>query len=242
VTQLKRRKIILIPLLKSTLIGFKKDLENNMVQVKGFTFNMFAENTFVLWDEETEEAAVIDPGTSTADEQKILTDFILSQSLKINYLINTHCHIDHILGCNFVKKQFNPVYYAPEKDLILLENAQQQAQMFDILLEVPPEPDQLISEITELFLGNSKIKFLYTPGHTAGEYCIYLEEEKMCITGDVLFKEGIGRTDLWGGDYNTLIHSIETKLFTLPDDVAIYPGHGDISTIGHEKQYNPFLA
>jgi len=217
-------------------------LENNMVQVKVFTFNLFAENTFVIWDEETKEAAVIDPGTSTADEQKTLTDFISSQNLKINYLINTHCHIDHILGCSFVKKQFNPAYYAPEKDLILLENAQQQAQVFDILLEEPPGPDHLISEMTKLFLGKSGINFLFTPGHTPGEYCLYLQKEKICITGDVLFKEGLGRTDLWGGDYITLIHSIETKLFTLPDDVVIYPGHGDISTIGYEKQFNPFLA
>jgi glyoxylase-like metal-dependent hydrolase (beta-lactamase superfamily II) len=99
----------------------------------------------------------------------------------------------------------------------------------------------LIDEELELTLGNSKIKFLFTPGHTPGEYCLYLEKEKICITGDVLFKEGIGRTDLWGGDYNTLINSIENKLLTLPDDVIIYPGHGDSSTIGYEKQYNPFL-
>jgi len=212
-----------------------------MVQVKVFTFNLFAENTFVIWDDETKEAAIIDPGNSTNEEQKILTNFISSQNLNIKYLINTHCHIDHILGCSFVKKEYNPLYYAPEKDLILLENAHQQAQMFDIAFQQPPKPDKLIDEELELTLGISKIKFLFTPGHTPGEYCLYLEKEKICITGDVLFKEGIGRTDLWGGDYNTLINSIEIKLITLPDDVIIYPGHGDSSTIGYEKQYNPFL-
>ena len=212
-----------------------------MVQVKVFTFNLFAENTFVIWDDETKEAAIIDPGNSTNEEQKILTNFISSQNLNIKYLINTHCHIDHILGCSFVKKEYNPLYYAPEKDLILLENAHQQAQMFDINFQQPPKPDKLIDEELELTLGISKIKFLFTPGHTPGEYCLYLEKEKICITGDVLFKEGIGRTDLWGGDYNTLINSIENKLLTLPDDVIIYPGHGDSSTIGYEKQYNPFL-
>ena len=212
-----------------------------MVQVKSFTFNFFNENTFVFWDDETKESAIIDPGVYSSDEQKTLTDFITNQHLNVKFLINTHCHIDHILGCKFVKKKFNPVYYAPEKDILLLENSVMQAQMFDINFEEPPSPDKLINDETELFLGDSKIVFLFTPGHTPGEYCLYLEKEKICITGDVLFKEGIGRTDLWGGNYDALINSIENKLFSLPDDVKIYPGHGDESTIGYEKQYNPFL-
>lgn len=213
-----------------------------MVKVKVFTFNLFSENTIVLWEDETKEAAIIDPGTSTSDEEYILSDFISSNNLNIKYLINTHCHIDHILGCKFVKEKYCPVYYAPEKDIPLLEHAQQQAQMFDIILEEPPKPDRLIDETTEISLGNSKLKFLFTPGHTPGEFCIYLEKEKICITGDVLFNESIGRTDLWGGDYNTLIESIEKKLLQLPDDVVIYPGHGVSSTIGYEKLINPFLV
>ena len=213
-----------------------------MVQVKVFTFNLFAENTIMLWDSESKEAAVIDPGTSTSDEQNTFSDFIVSENLMIKYLINTHCHIDHILGCRFVKENYNPVYYAPEKDIPLLDHAQQQAQMFDIEMEEPPKPDQLITEATELSLGNSLLRFLFTPGHTPGEFCIYLENEKICITGDVLFNESIGRTDLWGGDYITLIDSIEKKLFILPDEVVIYPGHGATSTIGYEKQNNPFLV
>lgn len=213
-----------------------------MVRVKVFVFNVFSENTIVLWDDETKEAAVIDPGTSADDEEKALADFISSENLNVKYLINTHCHIDHILGCKFIKEKYNSVYYAPEKDIPLLEHAQQQGQMFDIILEEPPKPEQLITETTELSLGNSILKFLFTPGHTPGEFCIYLQKEKICITGDVLFNESIGRTDLWGGDYNTLIDSIEKKLFQLPDDVVIYPGHGDSSTIGYEKQNNPFLV
>jgi glyoxylase-like metal-dependent hydrolase (beta-lactamase superfamily II) len=113
--------------------------------------------------------------------------------------------------------------------------------MFDISLDKPPKPDELITEKSELSIGKSKMKFLFTPGHTPGEFCIYLDNEKICITGDVLFKESIGRTDLWGGDYDTLINSIQTKLLTLPDDVVIYPGHGESSTIGYEKQNNPFI-
>ena len=213
-----------------------------MLKVKVFTFNMFSENTIILWDEETRVSAIIDPGTSSSEEENILSEFVLVEKLQVKYLINTHCHIDHILGCKFVKEKYNPLYYAPEKDLPLLEHAQDQALMFNITLEKPPKPDQIISEETEIIIGKSKMKFLYTPGHTPGEYCIYFEEEKICITGDVLFNESIGRTDLWGGDYNTLIKSIEIKLLTLPDDVVIYPGHGESSTIGYEKQNNSFLV
>jgi hydroxyacylglutathione hydrolase len=213
-----------------------------MVKVNVFTFNLFSENTIVLWDDETKEAAVIDPGTSSPDEETILSDFISSEKLKVKYLINTHCHIDHILGCEFVKEKFNPVYFVPKKDLPLLDHAQEQASMFDISLDKPPIPDEFITEETELSIGKSKMKFLFTPGHTPGEFCIYLENEKICITGDVLFNESIGRTDLWGGDYDTLINSIQTKLFTLPDNVIIYPGHGESSTIGYEKQNNPFMV
>ena len=213
-----------------------------MVNVKQFTFNPFSENTFLLWDDETNETAVIDPGMSTKDEQNTLADFLASSKLKVKFLINTHCHIDHILGCKFVKEKYNPVYYAPEKDLVFLENANKQAEMFDIKLEKLPKPDELILDESEIYLGKSRIKFLFTPGHTPGEYCLYLEKEKICITGDVLFKEGIGRTDLWGGEYKTLMDSIESKLLLLPEDVIIYPGHGEPSSIGYEKQYNPFLA
>jgi len=217
-------------------------LENKMLKIKVFTFNLFSENTILIWDEEIKESAIVDPGTSSTEEENILSDFISNKKLDIKYLINTHCHIDHILGCKFVKEKFNPIYFAPKEDLPLLQNAQQQASMFNITLDNPPKPDNFITEQTELYLGNSRMKFIFTPGHTPGEFCIYFEEEKICISGDVLFKESIGRTDLWGGNYETLIESIEKKLLTLPDEVVFYPGHGDSSTIGYEKQNNPFLV
>lgn len=213
-----------------------------MIKIETFVFNLFAVNTFVVWDEETKEAAVIDPGTSGLAEEELLDDYITKNDLKIKYIINTHCHIDHILGCKFVKEKYNPQFLVPEKDVPLLQNAHLQASAFGIDFHEPPKPDRFITEKEELQLGKTKIKFLFTPGHTPGEYCIYFEEEKICITGDVLFREGIGRTDLWGGDYNRLIRSIETKLFTLPGDVTIYPGHGEPSTISHEMKNNPFLV
>jgi len=212
-----------------------------MIKIKNFTFNLFAENTLVVWDDKTLESAIVDPGSSNSAEEKILEELIIKNKLKVKYLINTHCHIDHILGCRFVKEKYNPVYLAPELDLPLLKNAQKQADAFDIKMEDPPLPDQFINEETIIKLGESVGKFIFTPGHSPGEFCIYFKEEKLCITGDVLFNEGIGRTDLWGGDYKTLIDSIESKLFKLPDDVKIYSGHGETSTIGHEKFNNPFL-
>jgi glyoxylase-like metal-dependent hydrolase (beta-lactamase superfamily II) len=129
----------------------------------------------------------------------------------------------------------------PELDLSLLHDAQTQASAFNLKLKTPPPHDNTITDDLVLYLGDKKLEFLFTPGHTPGEYCIYLKDEKICITGDVLFKGGIGRTDLWGGDYQTLLNSITTKLFTLPDDIVIYPGHGENSKIGIEKTTNPFF-
>ena len=212
-----------------------------MLKVHVFTFNDFMENTIIVWDDESKEAAVIDPGNSNTEEDKKLSDFIEQNSLSVKYLINTHCHIDHILGLNFVKKNFDPVFLAPSEDLELLKSAEVQGAAFGMMMNTPPIPDEFIKEDKQILLGKINGKFLFTPGHTPGEFCLYFEKEKICITGDVLFKESIGRTDLWGGNYNTLINSINTKLMILPDDVEIYPGHGEKSSIGFERKNNPFL-
>jgi glyoxylase-like metal-dependent hydrolase (beta-lactamase superfamily II) len=212
-----------------------------MIKVEKFVFSPFSENTYVIWDDETLEAIVVDPGCLDESEEDILTDFILKNDLKVAYLINTHCHIDHIFGCQFVKVKYNPHFLIPEKDLPLLQHAEKQAEMFGVEIKTPPQPDQYLSEELVLILNKSEIKFIFTPGHTPGEFCIYLEKEKILISGDVLFKESIGRTDLWGGNYDTLINSIQTNIFTLPDDIRVFPGHGDETTIGDEKKNNPFL-
>jgi hydroxyacylglutathione hydrolase len=204
-------------------------------------FGPFQENTYLVWDETTNECAVIDPGCYNETEEKNLSDFIVLHSLKIKYLILTHCHIDHIIGCAFIKKTYNPQFYIPENDLPLLQNAGQQASAFNLKLKTPPPHDHFISDDLILYLGDKKLEFISTPGHTPGEYCIYLKDDSICITGDVLFKGSIGRTDLWGGEYQTLIDSITNNLFTLPDDVVIYPGHGENSTIAIEKTTNPFF-
>ncbi len=212
-----------------------------MIQIKIFTFNLFAENTIILWDDESLECAVIDPGCSNSDEENKLADFIEKKNLKVKFLINTHCHIDHIMGCEFVKMKYNPKYFIPELDLPLIENASMQAGTIGIDFSINIRPDEFLSEDKKLSLGRFDLELLFTPGHTAGEFCIYIPDIKTCITGDVLFNESIGRTDLWGGNYDTLIQSIQDKLLTLPDDTIIFPGHGESSTIGKEKMFNPFL-
>lgn len=211
------------------------------MKIQKFTFNPFLENTYLIWDEETLEAAIIDPGMSESYEEDELTSFIKQNSLKIVYLINTHCHIDHILGCGFIKSKYNPVYYMPKGDLELFNNAENQANMFNVTLNKPPEPEKFLSEDLELKLGKESISLLFTPGHSPGEFCLYMKDSSICISGDVLFNESIGRTDLPGGNYEVLLDSIRNKLLALPNDVEIYPGHGEKSTIGYERVHNPFL-
>ena len=194
-----------------------------------------------MWDDHTKECAVIDPGCSDEVEENELSEFIRNNDLIPKYLINTHCHLDHIWGCKFVKEKYDPEYLIPEDDLTLMKNAESQANMYNVQFNEPPEPDNFISEKLKIKLGESPIEFLFTPGHTPGEFCLYFPNENFCIVGDVIFKDSIGRTDLWGGDYGTLIDSIMEKLLSLNDEVVIYPGHGEESTIGRERASNPFL-
>jgi hydroxyacylglutathione hydrolase len=212
-----------------------------MLVVKCFEFNMFGENTFVVWDEESKEGAVIDAGCSNVHEENKLDDHISGNNIVVKYLITTHGHLDHVLGNKFVKEKYNPEYYGPENDLPLMERMEIQAAAFGIEIIKPPIPKKYLAEDFTLNLGNSIMFFLSTPGHTPGEFCVYFKKEGICFTGDVLFRNSIGRTDLWGGDMTTLISSIKNKLFVLPDNVIIYPGHGESSKIGQEKSDNPFL-
>lgn len=212
-----------------------------MIKLKNFVFNPFQENTYIVYDDVTLDAIIIDPGCSNSLEENKIVDFVDEKNLKVKYLVNTHCHIDHVLGNKFIKEKYNVPFYAPELDIPLLDNLIDQAKMFGLNVSKSPLPDHYITEDTRLKVGESELRFIFTPGHTPGEYCIIFEKEKICISGDVLFLEGIGRTDLWGGDYNTLINSIQNKLFTLDDNYKVYPGHGDETTIGYEKKSNPFL-
>lgn len=212
-----------------------------MIKVATFTFNDFAENTYVLHDE-TGECIIFDPGCYKANEQQQLLHFIDNSSLKPVALVNTHCHIDHILGNYFVSQAFKLPLHLHQTEEITLKEAASWGVMFNVDVSVQPEQRIYITEKDTLKFGNSELKILFTPGHSRASLSFYNTESKLIIAGDVLFNGSIGRTDLPGGDFDTLINSIRSQLFTLPDDFSVYPGHGPSTTIGQEKRTNPFLA
>jgi len=211
-----------------------------MPEVKTFTFNPFQENTYVLYDE-TAECVIIDPGCYTPEEKQELEDFIFEKKLKPVKLLLTHAHIDHILGNNFVTGKYPIKIEMNEHDVKLLKVALTYGELWGIHCEPSPEPTVLLKEGNVVHFGNTNLEVLFTPGHSAGSICFYNREHDFVIGGDVLFYESIGRTDLPGGDHPTLIRSITEKLFPLGDACTVYPGHGPHTTIGHEREHNPFL-
>ena len=213
-----------------------------MIKVKTFTFNAFQENTYVLYDETSKECFVIDPGCSNKTEDQELISFIEANGLVPSKLLNTHCHIDHVLGNQVIADQYNLSLESHRLEIPVLASCEQVSKMYGIPYRGSPDISQFHEEGDVFHLGDSKIKVLLTPGHSPGSICFYLEEEDVVIGGDVLFQGSIGRTDLPGGNYETLIRSIKTKLLPLPERTTVYPGHGPSTTIGKEKIANPFLA
>tara|TARA_B100000965_G_scaffold394163_1_gene405981 strand:+ start:1557 stop:2195 length:639 start_codon:yes stop_codon:yes gene_type:complete len=211
------------------------------MKLKSFTFNQFYENTYIVYDS-TKKCIVIDPGCYSIDEKNILKNYIEENNLIPVKLINTHCHIDHILGNNFVSKTWGLNLEIHQNDIELLLNSSEIAKMYGFLdYEKSPSPSNFLNEGDILEFGDSQLKILYTPGHAPGHICLYSEREKFIISGDVLFNESIGRTDLPGGDFNTLIESIKSKFLCLDEKTTVYCGHGPSTTIGFEKANNPFL-
>ena len=211
------------------------------MKIKSFTFNPFQENTFVVYDD-TKECVIIDPGCYTDKERDELRRFITSEGLKPVKLINTHCHIDHVLGNKFVSELWDLELYMNKEDLSLLENAGNIGKMYGMEdYEGSPYPKHFLAQDDTLTFGESSFKILFTPGHAPGHICLYSKESNLVIAGDVLFQGSIGRTDLPGGDHSTLINSIITQLFTLPNETQVFCGHGPSTTIGYEKEHNPFL-
>ena len=212
------------------------------MKVKSFTFNPFQENTYVIYDE-TKECIIIDPGCYTEEEQTTLKQFIISKTLKPVKLINTHCHIDHILGNKFTSEEWNIELYMHKADLPLLENAGDIGKMYGLEdYEGSPYPKKFLSHGDILTLGKSSFEILFTPGHSPGHICLYNKENNLLIAGDLIFQRSIGRTDLPGGDYDTLIQSIINKLFPLPNETQIFCGHGPSTNLGFEKEHNSFLV
>ena len=212
-----------------------------MTVIKAFTFNPFEENTYVLSDD-SGEAVVIDPGCYEKEEQQELTDYIETQQLEVKLLLNTHAHIDHVLGNDFVKEHFKVKLLVHPLERPVLKAVTVYAPNYGFTHYREASPDEDLSEGKPVTFGITSLDVIWLPGHAPGHVGFYSKKEKFLIGGDVLFYHSIGRTDLPGGNHHTLLNSIRNKLFTLPDDVTIYPGHGVTTTIGEEKINNPFCA
>ena len=211
-----------------------------MITIQGFVFNLFEENTYILFDE-TKECVIIDPGCSNKSEQEEIVDFIKSEKLKPVKLLNTHCHIDHVFGNSFIAKKYNLGLEIHKEDLLVLRSLPQVSHLYGLNAEESVEPSNFLNERDVVKFGNSSLEIFFTPGHSPGSISFYNKEEKIVISGDVLFHRSIGRTDLPGGDHETLLASIREKLFTLDDNFTVFSGHGGETTIGFEKKNNPFL-
>lgn len=211
-----------------------------MSTVKSFENNPYQENTYILYDE-TGECAIIDPGMYTAAEQNAVVHFIKENNLKPVLLLNTHCHIDHVLGNKFVFDQYGLKPQFNKGELDVLEAVVAYAPAMGFRYDVSPSPDIFLPETGSISFGNTTLQLIFAPGHSPAHLCFYDEPAQLLIGGDVLFRGSIGRADLPGGNYNQLIKNIEDKLFTLPDGCTVYPGHGPETTIGFEKQHNPFF-
>ena len=210
------------------------------LRVHSITFNPFEENTYLLSGPSL-ETIIIDPGCFDQVERDELLRTIQDLDLKPVRLINTHCHIDHILGNAFVASTYSLGLEIHQGELPVLQAGTAVAGMYGIPYNPSPLPQSYLNENDEIELDGIKLKVLFTPGHSPASICFYNEVDGWVVSGDVLFYESIGRTDLPGGNHEQLINSIHTHLFVLPNDTVVYPGHGPKTTIGYEKKYNPFL-
>ncbi|AMR31131.1 MBL fold hydrolase [Mucilaginibacter sp. PAMC 26640] len=211
-----------------------------MATVQAFENNPYQENTYILYDD-TRECVIIDPGMYTSAEQNTVVNFIKDNQLKPVLLLNTHCHVDHVLGNRFVFDQYGlkPKFHKGESDV--LEAVIAYAPAMGFRYDASPLPDEYLPETGSVKFGNTELELIFAPGHSPAHLCYYDRAANILIGGDVLFRNSIGRTDLPGGNYSQLVKSIEENLFTLDPDCTVYPGHGPATTIGYEKQFNPYL-
>lgn len=210
------------------------------MEIKRVVFNPFRENTYLVWDD-TKECIVVDAGNMNEGENRILAEMISSRDLKPVMAVNTHGHFDHLGGAMWLKEQYGAAFACSSKDQFLIDSVS-GGMVYGIKCNDVPAIDVDLDAVTEVKFGNSTLKVIKTPGHTPGHVVLFGQEDKVLFTGDTLFRESIGRTDLPGGDYSWIMKSIIEEILPLGDDVTIYPGHEDASTIGHESLYNPFVV
>lgn len=212
-----------------------------MWSLQQFTFSPIQENTYLLWNDH-KEAIIIDPGTYYDEEKEELKNFISQNQLQPKFLLNTHCHLDHVFGEKFVSETWNLVPHIHKNEEQMFQLAQVSSKMYGLPFVNYAGPLHFITESDVIKLGDDVLNILFTPGHSPGHVCFYCAEQHFIIGGDVLFQGSIGRTDLPFGDFSQLIESIQTKLLVLPDETIVYSGHGPATTIGQEKKTNPFLV
>jgi len=213
------------------------------LKVKRFEFNMFGEIAYVVYDEPTRFAAIIDPGMMNTRECAQLDAYIADNSLDVKRLIATHIHIDHVLGVEHVEKRYGVKLSASSDDLFLAERIEEQVRMFHLPISISGNIGvaNILSDGEIVPLGDDSFEVISLPGHSPGSIALYSKKSGIVFTGDALFQNSIGRTDLPGGNYTRLIHSITDRLLSLPDSTIVYPGHGPSTTIGNEKRFNPYL-
>lgn len=211
------------------------------MKIACLTFNPIQENTYVLWDD-TSECVVIDAGNSSPREDAALDDFIARHGLKPVLAANTHGHFDHTLGVEHLKQRYGIPFALSSKDRFLVDNAATSGSVFGVRIGAMPSTDIDLEQQQEIRFGQTRLQILRTPGHTPGHVAFYEPESKSLFTGDTLFRESIGRTDLPGGDYSWIMRSILDVIVPLGEEVRVYPGHGPETTIGHELLYNPFIV
>ena len=211
-----------------------------MLHVKVFAFNPVQENTYILYNDKG-NAILIDPGCYFSAEQETLKKFIDENNLKVLQLINTHCHLDHVFGNKWVHKTFGVELHLHPNEEVVLQHAPNSGIKFGLPFDNYTGPLHFLQDGDIVKLDTDEVEILLTPGHSPGSICLYCKAQNFVIGGDVLFYESIGRTDLPGGSHETLLQSIIEKLFVLPDETIVHNGHGQSTTIGHEKKHNPFL-
>lgn len=215
-----------------------------MIKVKQFCFNPFAVSAFILSDSDTAQAVAIDPGMISDSEREEFDKYISDNNLKLTQIVNTHLHLDHCFGDNYVRDKYGVPVAAHADDAFLGETLSDQAARFGIRLMGNAGKvaiDVYLKDGDTINVGNYKLHVIHVPGHSPGSIALYSPDGAFLIAGDVLFRHSIGRTDLPGGNLNTLLDSIDKKIMVLPEDTKVLPGHDSFTTVGNEKRYNPYL-
>jgi len=211
------------------------------MNVKIFPVNPFIMNCFVYYNENNKNGVIIDPGAFSDEEENDIYHFIQNNGIKVKFILNTHGHIDHILGNYWAKNKFRVPILMHKDDMPLIDKSGDQAAMFGISFPKPPDPDKFINEDDKIEFDDTVLDIIHTPGHSPGSVCFVDAKQKIIFGGDCIFKDSIGRTDLWMGNMDVLLDSIKNKILSYPDNYKIYPGHYEETTVGDEKKYNPFL-